>query len=29
MNKYIGTKLIEAEPQQKLYKGEYIGEEYM
>ncbi|NFR85678.1 hypothetical protein FDE85_02540 [Clostridium botulinum] len=29
MNKYIGTKLIEAEPQQKLYKGEYVGEEYM
>ena len=29
MNYYIGTKLIKAEPQQKLYKGEYVGEEYM
>jgi len=29
MNKYIGVKLIEAEPEQKLYKGEYAGEEYM
>ena len=29
MSYYIGTKLIKAEPKQKLYKGEYPGEEYM